>query len=142
MDQEAVSGGGRRGAGCVGKGGAGPDGKGWEGPAARKLRRLNERMKGADEQGGMRERGAFVVGAGPAGRSWEVPAARKLRRLGGNRELGRKKAGRNGLLKEVVRDPRSEGQKNPTPRSAGKKSRVENQLDKKPVVNGGLRQIY
>jgi hypothetical protein len=42
-------------------------------------------MKGADEQGGMREGGAFVVGAGPAGRIWEVLAARKLRRLGGNR---------------------------------------------------------
>jgi hypothetical protein len=38
-------------------------------------------MKGADEQGGMREGGAFVVGAGPDGRSWEVLTARKLRRL-------------------------------------------------------------
>jgi hypothetical protein len=65
--------------------GGGPDGKGWEGPAARKLRRLHERRKGADEQGGIREGGAFVVGAGPAEMIWEVLAARKLRRLGGNR---------------------------------------------------------
>jgi hypothetical protein len=40
------------------------------------------------------------------------------------RELGRKKAARNGLLEEVVRAPRSAGPKNPLHDLPAKKTRV------------------
>jgi hypothetical protein len=89
-------------------------------------------MKGADEQGGMRERGAFVVGAVQDGRSWKcrrrgssggwTDRMKGADEQGGMRELGRKKAARNGLLEEVVRAPRSAGPKKPAPRSAGQKN--------------------